>query len=84
MQGFNTAENAYFTQKEKHNTVLNDRYIKINHYENKIQFNEAAQNGKKRVVSDASYAYTLNQEVASAAWVMETRSKKKKDGEDQA
>ena len=80
MQGFNTAENTYLTQKEKHNTVLNERYIKINHYDNKLQFNEAAQKGRIRVVSDASYAYTLNQEVASAAWVMETRSKKERWG----
>ena len=80
MQGYNIAENTYYTYKEKPNTVLNDRYIKINHYDNTLQFNEAAQKGRIRVVSDASYAYTLNQEVASAAWVMETRSKKERCG----
>ena len=32
------------------------------------------------MVSDASYAYTLNQEVTSTAWVMETRSKKERWG----
>ena len=75
MQGFTKAENSYFTQKKENNIVLNDKHIKIDHYENKNQFNEAAQKGRIRVVSDASYAYTLNQEVASAAWVMETRLK---------
>ena len=34
---------------------------------NKIKFNDTAQKGRIRVASDSSYAYTQNQDVASAA-----------------
>ena len=76
MPGHKEAENFYFAQTMEENLVINDRYIRINNYKNKSEFNEAAQRGRIRVVSDASYAYTQNQEVALATWVMETRSKK--------
>ena len=58
MQGFTKAENSYFTQTKENNLVINDKYINIDNYENRIQFNEAAQKVRIRVVSDASYAYT--------------------------
>ena len=57
---------------------MNDKYIWINNYDRNKEFNEAAQKGKIRVGSDASYAYTQNSNVASAAWVTETISKKER------
>ena len=72
MQSFTKAENSYFTQKKENSIVINGKYIKIDNYENINQFNEAAQKDRIRVVSDASYDYTLNQQVVSAAWVMKS------------
>ena len=58
--------------------VTNDRYIRINNYAKKREFNEAAQKGKIRVVSDAFCEYTKNQDVTSAGWIMEARPRKEK------
>ena len=60
------------------NLVINDKYISINNYDNKKEFNEAAQRGKIRVVSNASYAYTQNQEMSLVARDMKTRSKRER------
>ena len=78
MQGYREAEDSYFVKNVTTEKVINHRYIRINNYNKERKFNKAAQKGKIRVVSDVSYAYMQNQDVASAAWIMETRSRKEK------
>ena len=52
--------------------VINDRYIRTIYHDQKKEFNKEAQKGRIRVVSDTSYAYNQNQDIATAAWSKET------------
>ena len=75
MQGYSKAEQVYYAPNGNKGKVINRRYIPINNYNRKKEFNEASQKVKIIVVVNTSYAYTQNQDVALVAWVMETRSK---------
>ena len=57
---------------------MNDWYIKTNYWYHKNEFNKEAQKGQVRVVSDTTYAYNQNQDIATAAWSKETWSKQQK------
>ena len=63
MQGYNKSEDSYFAQNVG-KKVINDRYIQIKNYDRKREFNKVSQKGEIRVVLDASYAYSQNQDVA--------------------
>ena len=58
--------------------VFNGRYIRLQHQNNKKDFNEESQRGRIWAVSDASYAYMQNHDVVAAAWKMEIKSKLQK------
>ena len=76
MQGYREARESYFVQNVTAKKAINDRYIRTNNYNNKQEFNDAAQKEKIRVVLDGLYAYMQNQDITSAAQSMETRSKR--------
>ena len=54
MQGYIKADNSHRVKNRTKNKVINDRYIRVQNQDNKYDFNEAAQNGKIRVLSDTS------------------------------
>ena len=72
IKGFSETSPSFGTQEYINKYVLNDKYIRVKHWDNVEILIQVIQKGEVKSVSDASYARSRNRNVAWAAWFLET------------